>query len=173
MFNTVIETPRLILRPFTQADIQPSFEMEQNPDISKYTMDGGVKTLQQVSKLINRVINEDYVKYGFGRLAIEYKATGEFIGFSGLKYMLEMDEVDLGYRIRKDLWGKGIATEAATASLQFGFEELGLEKIIAFIIPENVKSKRVLEKLGFSYTQDFYEDGVLEHKYEIFNPNKL
>ena len=167
MFTERIETPRLILRPFTLEDIPASFEMEQDPDINQYTNDGGVKSYSEIENLIKTVINVDYQENGFGRFAMELKETSEFIGFSGLKYLRETDEVDLGYRLKKKYWGKGLATESCIASIKFGFETLKLEKIVAYFLPENERSKRVLEKLNFHFHSATVEDGVLVHKYEL------
>ena len=167
MFQKRIETPRLILRPFTLEDVRPSFEMEQDPDISKYTQDGGVKTLEQVERLISGVINGDYQRFGFGRFAVEFRETGEFIGFCGLKYLFDDHEVDLGYRIRKDMWGKGLASEACRASLEYGFTELNIPEIVAYILPDNKLSIRVIEKLNFQFKEKVMEEGDWVNKYQL------
>ena len=165
MFREIIETERLILRPFRIDDVKPSFEMEQNPNINRFTNDGGIKTYEDVEKLIRKVINVDYQEYGFGRFALELKETSEFIGFSGLKYLKDTNEIDLGYRIRQEYWGKGLATESGKASIKFGFEKLKLNRIIAFILPGNVASKNVLTKLRFSFEKEMIEEEILLHKY--------
>jgi RimJ/RimL family protein N-acetyltransferase len=167
MFNEILETKRLILRPFRLEDIFPSFEMERNPEINKYTNDGGVKNYEEVEKLIEKVINEDYKENGFGRFALELKETSEFIGFCGLKLLRESNEVDLGYRIKMKYWGRGIATEASKVSLDYGFNKLQLREIVAFVIPENIKSIRVLEKFNFKYEDELFEEGELINKYKL------
>jgi len=173
MFNEIIETERLILRPFNMKDVQATFEMEQNTQINKYTNDGGVKTYEQVEELIKTIINVDYKENGFGRFALELKETSEFIGFCGLKLLKESNEVDLGYRIKMEYWGQGLSTEASNVSLDYGFNRLDLEEIVAFVIPENVKSVRVLEKFDFQLAGTFIEDGELVNKFRLKKNNYL
>lgn len=167
VFNKIIRTDRLILRPFSMDDVSASYEMEQNPAVNKYTGDGGVKSLEVMGQLISNVINVDYANYGFGRMAIVSIEDNCFIGFAGLKYLADIDEVDLGYRLRQEYWGRGLATEASAACVKFGFEELGLDKIVAFVEPENVGSSRVLDKLGFQFEAKFDYDGDMVDKYVL------
>ena len=95
----------------------------------------------------------DYRKYGFGRGACILKSTGEQIGFAGLKYLEEFGDVDVAFRLMRTHWGLGLATEAALASVRFGFADLALKSIIGLVIPENIASVRVLEKTGLRYAE--------------------
>ena len=90
------------------------------------------------------------------------KASGAFVGFCGLKYLDNTSEIEVGYRLAKKFWGKGFATEAARASLHYGFETLGLDRIVAVVQPENAASCRVIEKIGLRYEKDarFYDTDV-------------
>jgi len=97
---------------------------------------------------IGRSSNRRLPKYGFGRGACILKSTGEQIGFAGLKYLDEFGEVDVAFRLMRTHWGQGLATEAALASVRFGFADLGLKRIIGLVMPENVASVRVLKKPG-------------------------
>ena len=124
--------------------------------------------LQEMERRIVEHVLADYQKYGYGRLAIEWKATGQFVGFTGLKYLPNCQEIDLGYRLAKNFWGKGIATECGKASLDYGFHQLGLRRIIAIIMPQNTASFRVLEKLGFHYEKEFIEEEQLLQQFVIF-----
>lgn len=159
--HLVIETDRLLIRPFRLDDIEPSYQMNLDAEVSKYTGDGGVVSKKEIERRITENVFGDYEKYGFGRLAVEWKEEGRFIGFAGLKYLIDLDEVDLGYRFMQPYWGKGIATEASQACVKLGFETLNLEKLIALVLPENSGSIRVLEKLSFSYEKEIWEDGLL------------
>jgi RimJ/RimL family protein N-acetyltransferase len=94
----------------------------------------------------------DYRERGYGRWAVVYKPDDRIVGFNGLKYLDDLEEVDLGYRFRTDYWGRGIATESARAIVRYGFDALGLDHIIGLVLPENMRSIRVLEKLGMTYT---------------------
>jgi ribosomal-protein-alanine N-acetyltransferase len=155
----VIETKRLILRKFTLDDVEPSYKMNMDPIVSQFTGDGGVVSREEIHRRIEENVMGDYKKYGYGRLAVTLKSTGEFIGFAGLKYLDDMDEVDLGYRFIQEVWGQGIATEACTPLIKYGFEELGLKSIIAMVLPENKASIRVLEKLNFVFDKNIDADG--------------
>ena len=90
----------------------------------------------------------DFDDPGFGRWACILKATDEVVGSCGLKFLPELDEVDVGYRFLPQFWGRGLATEACRASIGFGFEVLGLASIIGLAQPDNPASIRVLEKSG-------------------------
>jgi len=148
-------------------DIEPSYKMNLDAEVSRYTGDGGVVSKKEIERRIIENVFGDYEKHGFGRLAVELKGENKFIGFTGLKYLEDMDEVDLGYRFMKEYWGKGIATESAKACLNLGFETLELNKIIAMVLPENIGSIRVLEKLNFEYEKDIIEDNQLAKIYSL------
>ena len=109
----------------------------------------------------------DYRKHGFGRGACILKSTGQQIGFAGLKYLEELDEVDVAYRLLPAFWGQGLATEAALASVRYGFAKLGLKRIIGLAMPENVASIRVLEKAGLHYVEEVSFWGHRFLKYAI------
>ena len=162
-----IVTERLIIRPFTLDDIEAAYQMNLDEEVSKFTGDGGVVSYEEIEQRITNDVLGDYQKHGYGRFAVEWKESGEFIGFAGLKYLENMQEVDLGYRLMSAYWGNGIATEAGKACLEYGFEELGLKRIIAMLLPENKGSIRVLEKLGFQFERSFVEEGLEVHLYAI------
>ena len=165
-----IETERLLIRPFTMADIEPAYQMNLDADVSRFTGDGGVVSRDEMERRIVEDVLGDYNRYGFGRLAVEWKGTNRFIGFTGLKYLEDLDEVDLGYRFMSAYWGKGIATESGRACVDLGFGQLGLNKLIAMVLPENTGSIRVLDKLDFTFAQEHMEDQQLVHVYSLVNP---
>ena len=149
--DLIIETERLLIRPFSLDDIEPSYAMNLDIEVSKYTGDGGVVSKKEIRRRIIEDVFGDYEKHGFGRLAVELKRENKFIGFTGLKYLEDMDEVDLG------------------------FNSLGLKKMIAMVLPANSGSIRVLEKLNFKYEKDIIEDGQLAKLYLLIKetaPNK-
>jgi len=162
-----LETERLILRPFRIEDVDEWHHLNQDPEITRYTGDGGVISKEETAHRIRTHVLGDYEKHGFGRWIVMNKEDNCIIGFAGLKYMPDMDVVDLGYRFAQKYWRRGIATEASIAALAFGFGELELEKIVAYILPENIGSQKVLEKLGFTYIREFYEEDELEHEYAL------
>jgi ribosomal-protein-alanine N-acetyltransferase len=168
-FTKTIESDRILLRPFIRDDFEASYQINLDPEVTRYTHEGKPKTREETFKMLEYRVFGDYATNGFGRFAVIWKETNEFIGFSGLKYMADMGFTDLGYRFRRDFWGKGIATETGKMSLEFGFNELKLENIKGLFLPGNIASKNVLEKLGFTYEKEFLEDTELIHQYELTN----
>ena len=162
-----IETERLLIRPFKMEDIEPSYAMNLDAAVNKYTGDGGIVSKKEIERRIVENVFGDYEKYGFGRLAVEIKGENKFIGFAGLKYLDDLDEVDLGYRFMKAYWGKGIATEAAQACVNLGFNTLDLKKLIAMVLPDNTPSIRVLEKLHFKFEKEIIEEEQLAKIYAL------
>ena len=104
-----------------------------------------------------------------GKLPIFLRATGEFIGTCGMEpFDLEgQPEVELGYRLCLNFWGRGYAKEAATAMLSYGFVDLKLAPIMAFVLPQNKASIRILDQLGFRYLRDFVRAGLHHRLYEF------
>jgi ribosomal-protein-alanine N-acetyltransferase len=104
--------------------------------------------LAHAEKVLDEVILPQYTLYNHGRWAVHQKSNLEFIGWCGLKCRPERNEIDLGYRFMKKFWGKGYATEAAFACIQYGFNRLNLQQIIGRALPGNVASIKVLENAG-------------------------
>ena len=104
-------------------------------------------------------------------LAVHVKATLEFLGWCGLKYRAELNEIDLGYRFKKEGWGKGYATEAAYASIEYGFKKIGLQRILGRAEIDNIGSLKVLKKCGMNYIGDEEVEGYPVKTYEIYNPS--
>ncbi|MEQ8272531.1 MAG: GNAT family N-acetyltransferase [Deltaproteobacteria bacterium] len=152
------ETERLILRAATVDDAPALYVMNSDPEVMRYTGEPMPASVDVMRKMIADY--PDFERHGYGRWVCEEKATGEVIGFAGLKYLEDFGEVDVGYRLRRTWWGRGLATEAARACLDFGFEAIGLEEIVAFVEPENAASVRVAEKLGMQLAGPFDYDGT-------------
>ena len=145
-----IETERLLLRPYVIGDAPAVHAFQSDAAVTRYTHDGGPKSLEEIEKILRHIIfTGDYVKHGYGRMAVIHRNTQKLIGFSGLKYLSDRDEVDIGHRFSPEFWGQGIATEAGFAVMEFGWRELKLRRIIGMAVPENVASIRVLEKFGY------------------------
>jgi RimJ/RimL family protein N-acetyltransferase len=151
----IVETERLLLRHFDENDAAAFLVLGSDPAIIRYTGDpsGGLKSIEHALEVLRARTLADYEKYGFGRWACVYKASGEVIGFAGLKYRENLREVDLGYRFLPAYWGQGLATEAGRAVLDYGFAHLAMKRVIGLVEPENIASVRVLEKLGFIFEQ--------------------
>ncbi|MBL7702296.1 MAG: GNAT family N-acetyltransferase [Ferruginibacter sp.] len=148
--NIILQTPRLILRQFTEADAPLVWSLNSDPEVVKYLHEPTLKTVEHAAQIITDIILPQY-KNNLGRWAIHTKEDNEFIGWCGLKYRPEIDETDLGYRLMQKAWGKGFATEAAQHTLDHGLNNLQLKLITGRAHVENLASINVLEKIGMDY----------------------
>lgn len=167
--NIVIETKRLILRTFTEGDGLLIYELNKDPDVTRYTGDP-VRDIDHAREVLQKSILPQYSLYNHGRWAVHIKLDFKFIGWCGLKARPERNEIDLGYRFMKSAWGKGYATEAAFACLQYGFEKLNLPRIVGRAMPQNTGSLKVLEKCGMRYIGEEIVDDHPAITYEAINP---
>ena len=161
----IIETERLYLRKMTIDDADSIYLLNLDKDVIKYTGDESFKNIEN-AKLFLENYNH-YEKYEFGRWAVIDKNSNEFLGWCGLKYTAELDEVDIGFRFFKKFWNNGYATESGKACINYGFAKYKLTKIVGRAMKENIGSIRVLEKIGLKYLKNFdfaQKEGVI---YEI------
>ncbi|MFF1919950.1 GNAT family N-acetyltransferase [Streptomyces sp. NPDC058221] len=142
----MIETERLSLRPLETADVDAFVKLHADPDVNRFV--GAYSRPQALERLA--AIERQWAERGHGLCAVELRATGEFIGRSGLQYWPRFDEVELGWALQAERWGHGYATEAARACLDWGFATLDTEYFTALIRPGNTPSVKVAERLGFS-----------------------
>jgi len=149
-------TSRLVLRPFISDDLQPLFSILQEPEIFKYFPITAAPSLIKVERIINDQLKQ-YEKYGFGQWAVEEKGKDDLLGWCGLNYLPDTDEYEVAYLLKTSARGRGYATEGAQASLEYGFNTVGLKRIIALVHPDNIASRRVAEKIGMTLLdQKFY-----------------
>ncbi|MEO5947462.1 MAG: GNAT family N-acetyltransferase [Chitinophagaceae bacterium] len=167
--NIIIETDRLLLRTFTINDAQLIYELNEDPDVIKFTMDP-VRDIAHAAEILLTTILPQYALYNHGRWAVHTKHDANFIGWCGLKARPERNEIDLGYRFIKTSWGKGYATEAAFASLNYGFNKLRLPRIVGRAMPQNQASLKVLGKCGMKYIGEDIVDDHPAKTYEAINP---
>jgi RimJ/RimL family protein N-acetyltransferase len=139
-------TDRLALRALAVDDAEAFFAFNSNPEVMRWTGEPLLKSLEEAKDALARYPDFDTV--GYGRWGCVLKEEQKVIGFCGLKYLADLDAVDVGYRFLPEYWGRGLATEACLASLEFGFDVLKLDRIIGLVLPENAASIRVLEKVG-------------------------
>ena len=151
--HIILQTPRLILRQFTLDDAGLLLALNSNPEVLKYLHELLLETEEQALHVLQNIILPQY-KNNLGRWAIHLKATNEFIGWCGLKYLAELDEIDLGYRLMQEFWGKGYAFEAAKHTVDYGFNQLYLKKIVGRAHIDNAASLKILEKTGMQYIKD-------------------
>src|SRR6266446_8223674 len=165
--KVILETDRLFLREYVEEDAEAFFKLNSDPEVLRFVPDKRLLNVEQARQILIDHPIADYLKYGFGRGACILKNTGEQIGFAGLKYLEELGEVDVAYRLLPKYWGQGLATEAALAAVRFGFADLDLKRIIGLVMPENIASVRVLEKTGLCYVDSVSFWGSQFSKYVI------
>ena len=155
-----LETDRLVLRRFTEADVDNLFDLDSDPDVMRF-INGGRPTPRDViqNDTLPRFLHyyERFAGYGFWA-AVE-KATGEFLGWFHFRppQGASPDEAELGYRLRKSAWGKGYGTEGSRALIRKGFTELGVQLVVASTMVVNVASWRVMEKAGLTLERTFHQ----------------
>ena len=154
-----IETERLILRELQIGDLQAWFEMDSDPAVHKYLGNQPLKNMAHIENAFQS-IQQQYAQNGIGRWAVIEKSSGNFVGWSGLKFIREQENnhinfYDVGYRFMPTYWGKGYATESAKAALDYGFKTMNLYEIIGTANEENKASRRALEKCGLTFIEQF------------------
>jgi len=154
-----IETERLILRRFTTDDAEEYFPLVADPAVNRYTGQNLVQTVEQVRQLLLDLPIRDYEVIGYGRMACIEKSSGRLIGFSGMKYLPEFQEPDVGYRFVQDAWGKGYATESASVLMQQCIRDFKLRRVIGLVDRNNLGSSNVLKKLGLNFEREIKVDG--------------
>jgi len=145
-----IQTPHLILRPLEPSDAGILHCIYQSEGVLRYFPNPIPPTLEKVERFIAGQ-QEHWEKYGYGNWGVVQEGESEIIGWAGLQYLPELDETEVGFLLDRPFWGKGYATEAALASLKFGFEHFSLDHIIALVHTDNLASRRVIEKCSMSY----------------------
>ncbi len=166
-----IETGRLQLRPFEEGDAN-SVGFYADPDVMRYIPGGAGDPALLDSRFRARLAktSDQWTRHGFGMWAIVLKSSGSIIGHCGLQHLPDGDEVEVYYLLDKPFWNQGIATEATRAALAFGFERAGLERIVAIAMPENVASRRVMEKSGMRLEGAAHHYGIDCVKYALTRP---
>jgi [ribosomal protein S5]-alanine N-acetyltransferase len=167
--HIIFQTPRLILRQFTEADAPLILSLNSDPEILKYLHEPILETIEQAEKVLQDIILPQY-KNNLGRWAMHTKNNMDFIGWCGLKYRSDIDEIDLGYRLMQKAWGKGFATEAAQHTLDHGLNKLQLKLITGRAHIENIASIKVLEKIGMDYIGEGIVDDCPVRTYTKSNP---
>ncbi len=152
--KTII-TKRLKLRDWREDDLEPLAAMNADPRVMEYFF--GLADRQQTQAMFDRLC-EQHREHGFGCQVVEIPGVAEFAGFVGLGFpRFETGFtpcIEIAWRLAFEFWGQGYATEGAGAIIQYGFQELKLEEIVAMTVEQNLRSRRVMDKLGMQYCPD-------------------
>src|SRR5690242_13107585 len=166
----MLETERLLLRNWQESDVKHYLTLAGDVGYNCFSLPGRflVHTTEEAkAKVRERMVLFDERK--LGKFPIFLRASGEFIGTCGME-PFDLDgqsEVELGYRLCLNFWGQGYAKEAAAAILNYGFGNLKLARIMAFALPQNKPSLRILDQLGFRYLRDFVHADLAHRLYEF------
>ena len=143
-----LQTLRLELREFVAADADDLWRLDQDPAVMRYIGDGRLSTRAQIATRM-RLIPRVYRLYpGLGSWYAVRRDTRRYVGWFTLKYIPDTVEVEVGYRLLRNAWGRGFATEGASELVRYGFDDLGLHRIVGLTHRDNAASQRVLQKAG-------------------------
>ncbi|HEU4407838.1 MAG TPA: GNAT family N-acetyltransferase [Polyangiaceae bacterium] len=146
-----LRTPRLLLRPWREGDRAPFATLNADPQVVEFLP--GPLSRDESDALVDRIV-EHFARHGFGLWAVEAPGAEPFVGMVGLSVPSFEAHftpcVEVGWRLDARCWGRGYASEAAAEALRFGFEQLGLREIVSFTVPANLRSRRVMERLGMT-----------------------
>ena len=159
MTAAVLRTERLVMRGWAEADRAPFAEMNADPEVMEHFP--STMTRDASDAFVDR-IEQHFAERGYGLWVVE--ADGEFLGFTGLqvpRFQVDwMDEreqpvLEVGWRLRRSVWGRGYATEAAAAALEFAFGQLGRDEVVSFTVVGNLRSRAVMERVGMRHLTDY------------------
>ncbi len=160
----ILEIQGFLLRETNEEDAEFFYELNSDPDVIKFTGNDAFTSIEEARKMLRNY--QDYKKNGYGRWAVVEKATTEIWGWCGLK-LRENGEIHLGYRFHKRYWNKEAATECSITCIQYGFENLGLPRIMAEALIEHKASERVMQKAGMNFCRNDQDHDGETIMYEV------
>lgn len=162
----IYRTARLTLRPLQADDSAVLHRIYQEEGVLRYFPNPIPPSLDRIERFI---ISQQahWAEHGYGNWGVVPKGMNEIIGWAGLQFLQELDETEVGFLLNQAFWGKGYATEAARASLEFGFTNNNLDHIIALVHRDNAASRRVIEKCGMAYQDSLSLWGMALMRYKI------
>lgn len=180
LVGVFLETDRLVLRRFTEADVDNLVSLDSDPEVMRFLAGEPTPRVEIEEEVLPRILR-DYDLGPAGRWAALDRSTGEFVGWFALQPPEDggVGEVELGYRLKAAVWGRGYATEGARALIRKGFTEFGVRRVWGQTMAVNIASRRVMEKAGLRYVRTFHphfddplpgtEHGEVE--YELLRPD--
>ncbi|MBV9603682.1 MAG: GNAT family N-acetyltransferase [Solirubrobacterales bacterium] len=157
-----LETERMVLERLRPEHASEQLRLLLDPRVWTTLWSGGERPTEGevLDRLAAKV--EHWDRHGFGQWLLRDRETGEMVGRGGLQhtYTAGLNDIEAGWAIVPERWGQGLATELAHAVVQAGFDQLGLLEIVAFTLPDNRASRRVMDKAGFQYERDIVHAGL-------------
>jgi ribosomal-protein-alanine N-acetyltransferase len=173
---TRLTTERLTLRPFTLDDLPQHARLYEDPEITRWLGDGpwiGEQARARSERAVRRFVSH-WADHGFGVWAVEERSSGRFLGqcgFNTLENTLGTGEVEILWALDQRAWGFGYATEAARAALAYGFDVVGLDRVVALARPQNGPSRRIMDKLGMRWEKELDVFGAPAVYYAVVAPH--
>jgi len=153
----MLETARLTVRPFVESDFDALVALREPWEVRQYL--GGVRNTVEFTRQRLNYYLAHQARHGYAMSVVCLKGSTAMIGWGGLQHFNDGEEVEVGYAFAQAHWGQGLATELASACVQFGFARLGLDRIIAVADEANIASRRVMEKIGMRHEKDLVHYG--------------
>lgn len=160
---TVLQIDGFTMRPLQLSDLGALAAIWADPEVTRFLPSRGVPIAREKAEKSLQAFMQHWQQRGYGVWAIVENGSSQMVGYCGLRYLDELNEVEILYGLAKAYWGRGIATQAALAAVTYGFNVAQIDKLIALALPENIASRRVIEKAGLQY----------EKPIEIFNLDVL
>lgn len=152
-----LETDRLALRRFTSADAELLVELDSDVEVMRYLTGRPTPRDEITTKVLPHILATYERHPGLGTWAAHEKDRGRFIGWFGLLPQMSDGVVELGYRLRREAWARGYATEGARALVEHSFAELGVQRVVAVTMAVNTGSRRVMQNAGLRFVRVFHE----------------
>jgi RimJ/RimL family protein N-acetyltransferase len=161
--NIILETDRVRLVDFDQSDATFLEDLDSDPEVMKHLTGGRASTKEEIEATMGRVLAlKEMFSPKFGVWLAFEKSSNEFMGWflfrPDKKNPTDLDNIELGYRLKKKFWGQGFATEVSKAIVERGFKELNLKSIFAITLKANLGSQAVMKKVGMTWVHDYIED---------------
>jgi RimJ/RimL family protein N-acetyltransferase len=166
---TTIETPRLLLRPWQADDLAELTRLLADPEVTRYIILNKAFTPDDLAEVSARTL-EQWNHNGFGPWVAIEKATGRWAGRIGLNEILDWpysDKIEVGWELHREFWGRGLATEGGRAAMRYGFEAVGLSRIMSASMATNVASRRVMDKCGLRFQGELHLPNTVMAWYAI------
>lgn len=161
-----MRTQRLVLRPFSGEDVGPLHLMLSEKGVLRYFPRTDPPPRDRVQKMVSGSLRH-WEEHGYGVWAVASPLTGDLMGRCGLQYLPETDEVEVDFLLGRAFWGQGFATEAARASVRYGFEKWSFESLVGIVHPGNKASQGVLQKLGMVCTEQTVYFGMEVYRFAL------
>jgi [ribosomal protein S5]-alanine N-acetyltransferase len=161
----IFETERLIVKPFTANNQEEFFKVNGDPEVMKYIRPA--KSREQADEFLIEVIAYNNDKKNYGRWAVWQKLSGLFVGSFALIPVEGSDKMQLGYALLPSYWGLGYASELTKAGIEYTFTKTNLNKVYGYTEKDNLPSKKVLEKCGFSFNGEKKEENKIILEYVL------